>query len=495
VKAAIEVNPQYAEAYNNLGVLYRDEGEIKKAIACYDKCLALNPHSRNASQNRLLAMNYLPDADIQAIFQAHREWGIEKCKQVHIRQGYKNDYRLDRPIKVGYVSPDFFTHSVSYFIEGILANHSKTNFVIYCYSNVVKEDAKTLRLKQMAHVWRNINSKSAEEATMMIMEDGIDILVDLTGHTAGNRLDIMSLKPAPVQVTYIGYPNTTGLPTIDYRFTDAVVDPVDTKQCYVEELVRLPHCFLCYSPSPDAGQVAPTPYLKNGYITFGSFNNLAKINPGVIQLWAEVLKRVPNSRMVIKCKPFACEMIRRHLQKRMQAEGIDPSRLDLFSLIPMNHDHLQAYGLMDISLDTFPYAGTTTTCEALWMGVPVITLTGDNHAHNVGSTILKQVGHEELIAHTKKDYIASAVSLASDVQQLQSIRSGLRDKMRQSYLCNSQDFTRNLENTYKLIWHKHCVQQAIKASEGTALKKVKLAKEDNSAELDAASNMKFKQER
>ncbi|ELR15334.1 udpn-acetylglucosamine--peptide n-acetylglucosaminyltransferase spindly, putative [Acanthamoeba castellanii str. Neff] len=281
----------------------------------------------------------------------------------------------------------------------------------------------------------------------MIMADEIDILVDLTGHTAGNRLDVMALKPAPVQVTYIGYPNTTGLPTIDYRFADAVTDPLDSQQRYVEELVRLPHCFLCYTPSPDAGPVAPAPCTKNGYITFGSFNNLAK-------------------RMVIKCKPFACDTIRNNFLRRLQDEGIEPARVDLLALIPLNHDHLQAYSYMDISLDTFPYAGTTTTCEALWMGVPVITLTGDNHAHNVGATILQQVGHEELIARTKESYVQAALRLASDVQRLHAIRRyriaivsiSLREKMQSSYLCNPREFTRNLEDTYSRLWRKHCLQ-------------------------------------
>lgn len=460
IEGAIRENPTYSEAYNNLGVLYRDEGLIDTAIECYEKCLAICPTSRNASQNRLLAFNYSIIATPEKIYQAHEEWGefFSSLLGKFIRPNIPIDREPSRKLRIGYISGDFFTHSVSYFIDAILTNHDRDSFHVICYSNVVKEDNKTQRFKSLASTWKSVYGLSAHQVATMIAEDRIDILVELSGHSAANRLDVMALKPAPIQVTYIGYPNTTGLKQIDYRFADEITDPLDTKQQYTEKLIRLPKCFLCYSPPLDAcGPVVPLPCLTNGYITFGSFNNLAKINSEVLDLWAEILKRVPNSRFVIKCKPFASESVQRKFKEQFVSRGISASRIDLLSLLPSLHDHLQSYRLMDLSLDTFPYAGTTTTCEALWMGVPVIPLKGVVHAQNVGLSLLKNIGEpvDSLIANSKEEYISLAIQLANDTKRLKTIRETLRTKMKQSYLCRGKEFTKNIESVYRNIWKKH----------------------------------------
>ncbi|KAH8935464.1 hypothetical protein BDL97_17G028800 [Sphagnum fallax] len=460
IEKAILANPTYAEAYNNLGVLHRDAGNISLAVDAYEHCLQIDPDSRNAGQNRLLAINYINDGGDDELYIAHRLWGKRFNCLFPKFMSWENSKKMDRPLVIGYISPDFFTHSVSYFIEAPLVHHDYTNYQIVVYSAVVKADAKTHRFKETVlrrgGVWRDVYGIAEKRVADLVREDKVDILVELTGHTANNRLGVMACRPAPVQVTWIGYPNTTGLPTIDYRFTDALADPPTTKQKHVEELVRLSGCFLCYTPSPEAGPVVQTPALTNGFVTFGSFNNLAKITPRVLQVWARILCAIPTSRLVVKCKPFCCDSVREGFLAKLQKLGVESLRIDLLPLILLNHDHMQAYSLMDISLDTFPYAGTTTTCESLYMGVPCVTMAGLVHAHNVGVTLLHQVELDKLVARTDDEYVRKAIELANDVSALASLRSALRNRMLKSLLCNGQTFMRGLEEKYRSLWHRYC---------------------------------------
>jgi protein O-GlcNAc transferase len=470
------------------GVLKRDEGRIDEAISAYEACLAIDPLSRNAGQNRLLALNSIGRSHesmvdtMEHVWQAHRDWGTTFANHVaHERYTtWSNTKHLSRtlahplpsrPLRIGYISADFFTHSVSYFIEAPLKYADPTRTFVVCYANVARRDKKTQLLESYAHAWRAIHDKSAKEVCELIRADGIDILIELTGHTAGNRLDVMALKPAPIQVTWIGYPNTTGLPTVDYRFCDAIVDPVDTQQKYSETLVRLSGPFLCYTPPAEAPAVSDSPALHRGYVTFGSFNNLAKINEDVLNAWCMILNQVPNSRMLIKCKPFASATVAGKMLQRFADRGIDASRVDLVPLLPTTSEHLATYAGVDISVDTFPYAGTTTTCESLYMGTPVVTYkreTCNNHAHNVGASLISRIpGAELLIArsiqqvqstHTSDpravgcvsdahlslrcrwslplQYVSTAVSLASNLPRLQQLRQHLRPAMLQSPLCD-----------------------------------------------------------
>jgi len=314
--------------------------------------------------------------------------------------------------------------------------------------------------------WRSIVGLTEVQVSDIIHKDQIDILVELTGHTANNRLDVLCCKPAPIKVTWIGYPNTTGLSTIDYRITDKYVDPLDTEQPYVESLLRTPNCFLSYTPSPEAPDVINSPpAIENGFITFGSFNNLAKIGNKVIALWSRILKSVPNSRLLVKAKPFANSEIQQKFTASFEKEGISSNRLDLLSLIPSCSEHLRAYGLIDIALDTFPYAGTTTSCEALFMGVPVVVLRGkSNHAHNVGVSLLYNIGLCELIAESPNDCVRISVELASDLPRLRDYRKTIRPKMLASPLCDGITFTKDLESIYIDIFTKWCNDQKEKNS-------------------------------
>ncbi|GAB2255170.1 hypothetical protein Droror1_Dr00008948 [Drosera rotundifolia] len=460
IEKAIIANPSYAEAYNNLGVLYRDAGDISRAIEAYEHCLKLDPDSRNAGQNRLLAMNYINEGDDDKLYEAHRGWGERFMGLFSQYTSWDNPKDPDRPLTIGYVSPDFFTHSVSYFIEAPLCHHDYNNYKVFVYSAVVKPDAKTIKFREKVMkkggIWRDMYGIDEKKVASIVREDKVDILVELTGHTANNKLGMMACRPAPIQVTWIGYPNTTGLPAIDYRITDALADPPDMKQKHVEELVRLPECFLCYTPSPEAGPVSPTPAILNGFCTFGSFNNLAKITPKVLQVWARILCAVPNSRLVVKCKPFCSDSIRLRFLSALEQLGVESVRVDLLPLILLNHDHMHAYSLMDISLDTFPYAGTTTTCESLYMGVPCVTMEGRVHAHNVGVSLLKNIGLGHLVAKTEDEYVKLAVKLALNVTALSELKMSLRDFMLKSPVCDGEGFTRGLESVYRHMWRRYC---------------------------------------
>ncbi|PIN16656.1 protein O-GlcNAc transferase [Handroanthus impetiginosus] len=487
IEKAIVANPTYAEAYNNLGVLYRDAGNISLAVEAYEQCLKIDPDSRNAGQhaNDLLCLKwksagaefltvifYYPKflRGIESLLSCKEtqellycwgwDWGRRFMRLFPQYTSWDNIKDPERPLVIGYVSPDYFTHSVSYFIEAPLIYHDYGNYRVVVYSAVVKADAKTNRFRDrvLKHggTWRDIYGIDEKKVASLVREDKVDILVELTGHTANNKLGMMACRPAPVQVTWIGYPNTTGLPTVDFRITDALADPPHTKQKHVEELVRLPDSFLCYTPSPEAGPVSPTPALSNGFITFGSFNNLAKITPKVLQVWARILCAVPNSRLIVKCKPFCCDSVRQQFLSTLEKLGLESLRVDLLPLILLNHDHMQAYSLMDISLDTFPYAGTTTTCESLYMGVPCVTMGGLVHAHNVGVSLLKTVGLSNLVAKNEDEYVELALKLASDVTALANLRMRLRDLMLKSPLCGGPKFIQGLESVYRNMWRRYC---------------------------------------
>ncbi|KAK9823008.1 hypothetical protein WJX81_006345 [Elliptochloris bilobata] len=422
LQAALTAAPDYAEAHNNLGVLQRDVGAIKEAIASYERCLELAPESRNAGQNRLLALNYIMPGEDAAVCAAHTQWG-EAFQRMHPPMQALVAEEVDadpaRPLVVGYVSPDLFTHSVSYFAEAPLALHNSTRVRHIVYSCVPMADAKTARLRAAVAAaggaWHEVGALPEAELAARVRADRCDVLVELTGHTAGNRLGVLAMRPAPVQVTWIGYPNSTGLGAVGYRLTDAAADPPDTAQTYAEELVRLPGCFLCYTPAADVPPVAPLPALEHGFVTFGSFNALAKVTPEVLRLWARILAAVPDARLLLKNKPFACESARAHFLAALAAEGVAPARVDVLPLTAGTAEHLALYAALDVSLDPFPYAGTTTTCESLFMGVPVVTLAGACHAHNVGVSLLEAVGLQRgWVAASHDEYVALAVAAAHD---------------------------------------------------------------------------------
>ena len=452
----------YSEAYINLGKFYQDTGDVEQAVELYSKCIAVCRVGGNAAHNRLLALNYSIARTCDEVSEQHLAWGRDAEAAAAPRGPYANSRDPARRLRVGYVSPDFNAHSVAYFAEVLLRDRDPASTHVTCFYAQRKEDSMTRRFRALADEWVDVALKSTSEVAALVRAREIDILVDLAGHTAGNRLDVFAAAPAPVQVAWIGYPNTSGLLRMDYRFTDARADPPATTQRFSEALVRLPHCFLCYTPPHDAPPVAPPPSDVLGYVAFGTFNNVAKINARVVRLWARVLLAVPESQLILKSRAFAAKDIKATCQLAFAKMGVDKARIDMRMVHVATRDHLASYAHMDIALDPFPYAGTTTTLEALHMGVPVVTLRAApgaadaNHAHNVGVSLLAQAGLSELVAESEEAYLSIAVALAKDPARLRALRETLRERLQASPLCDGTRFMRDVEAAYRRMWHAHC---------------------------------------
>jgi len=452
---AAELNPAHAEAYCGIGAALVSFGEVEEAISKLQHALQLRPTDHKIHSSVLFTLNYRQNYDGPGVFKEHARWGLGHALNTTFR--HINTPQPERRLRVGYVSPDLYTHSVAYFFEPLLANHNPDEVEIFCYSDVAKPDDTTERLKTLATHWRATHGISDRELADRIHSDQIDILVDLTGHTNNNRLSVFSAKPAPVQVTYLGYPNTTGLTAIDYRLTDAWADPLGlSDDYYTEELFRLPKGFLSYLPPADAPAVAASPVTTAGHVTYGSFNHLPKITPAVVELWATLLHATPNARLVLKNNSLSSRYARERYLKLFADNGVGPERIEFLERAPTLAAHLDSYSKVDIALDTFPYNGTTTTCEALYMGVPVVTLTGDLHASRVGASLLNQIGATELIAETPQDYVNKASRLAQDHDELIRTRATLRDQITQSPLCDGKGFAVQLESAYREMWKRWC---------------------------------------
>lgn len=451
-EVALEANPKDAEAYNNLALLYRDQCDLGACLEHLDKCISLEPENPHAGSNRLMSLLYLSDRTQEEVFEAHRSWGgqLERRIPAVDRSWQRANGSVGPPIRVGYISPDFYAHSVSYFIHAALRFHDPTFVHVTCYSDVSVEDDKTRLFRSLVPCWRHIWGKPDAEVAELIHADRIDVLVDLTGHTGNNRLGVFARQPAPVQVTWIGYAHTTGLSRMGYRISDEHADPPDAPGLTTEKLVYLPECFLCYTPPDNAPPVALRPAQEAyGCITFGCFNNLAKVSPVTIRLWSHLLQKVPDARLFLKSKALQCQKVQEKFRKAFAAYGIEGARLDLSGLQAQTGSHLQMYSLVDVALDTSPYAGTTTTCEALYMGIPVVTLKGHRtHAQNVGASLLHAVQLGDLVATTEDDFVHKAASLARDVIRLSALRAGLRQRMLKSVLCDGSRHVARLERLF-----------------------------------------------
>jgi protein O-GlcNAc transferase len=451
LKKAAQLAPRDPRPMHNLGVVMSDIGLAEDAVGAFSSALALNPLFNEAHSALLMTLNYHPGYTPRQRFDAHRQWGSRHGGAPRM---FDNDRTSGRRLRVGYVSPDFCRHPVSWFIEPILKSHDRAKFEVYCYADVSQADDVTARLRGLPVVWREITALGHDAAAQMIRGDKIDILVDLAGHTRRGRLLMFARRPAPVQVTYLGYPNTTGLTAMDYRLTDAYADPPgESDQLHTEKLIRLAGGFLCYCPPADSPPVGTR---QAGTITFGSFNNMAKLTSEAIALWSKILAAVPGSRLLLKNQSLGDPQVAQRLAEAFAREGVEKSRLELRPPAAQTADHLRVYGEVDIALDTFPYNGTTTTCEALWMGVPVITLAGDTHAGRVGASLLHQVGLAELIGKSAEEYAALAVGLAGDAGRLESLRAGMRDRLRQSPLLDARRITAEIESAYQSMWQTWC---------------------------------------
>jgi predicted O-linked N-acetylglucosamine transferase (SPINDLY family) len=462
-RRALALDPRFADACNNLGNALADQGREKDAEIAYRRALVLRPDFFAAEQNlnRWAAFNlcYRADLDPPAVFAAHRDWGRTAMARVAGEPApiLANTRNPDRLLRLGFVSPDFRQHSVAYFLEPLLEALDRSRFASIAYAEVAVPDAVTDRLRGLCAEWRSTVGLSDAEVARQVVADRIDILIDLAGHTERSRLTAFASKPAPVTMTWLGYPTTTGLPTIDWRLTDAIADPPGLgDDLHTERLYRLPGGFLCYRAPEQAPAVAPLPALARGHVTFGSFNNLAKVTPAVVERWAAILQRMPGSRLLLKEKRVVDPMFRQRYIDRFAAHGIGEEQLEFMGQIVGTAGHLDAYGRIDVALDPFPYNGTTTSCEALWMGVPVVTMLGDRHSGRVGASLLAHLDLPELVASTPDGYIDAAVALASDIGALAELRRALRGRMAASPLCDAAGFARRFEAALREMWRAWC---------------------------------------
>jgi len=462
-REAIRLKPDYAQGYNNLAATLTGLGRAEEVVWCLRKLVELRPGSSVAGSDLLLALHYVDGVGRHELLEEHVSWAERHAKPLyaaarphHVAEDERDP---ERRLRVGYVSPDFRDYPAARFFEPLLAGHNRAKFDVFCYSDVSQPDAVTARLRAYGDVWRDIAGIPDERVAQVIGQDQVDILVDLAGHMANPRLLLFARKPAPVQVTYIGYPDTTGLQTIDYRITDEWHDPFDSAQdappgvseaYHTEELVRLPRCCWSYAPGEDLPAVGALPAASTGVITFGVMNRLVKVTRQMTELWRRILAVVPHSRlMVLVARGVEAEP---SVRERFTKAGIDAGRLLLVPQRP-RREYLELLNQVDVGLDTFPYAGMTTTCDALWMGVPTVTLAGQTHVSRTGVSLLSAVGLPELIARTPEQYVEIAVGLASDLPRLAALRAGLRERVGRSPLGDGAGLAAAIEAAYREMWH------------------------------------------
>ncbi len=455
-QAAIQLQPDFAEAHNNLGHAFKDQGQLDEAISSYRTAIELKPDFTKAHSNLILTQCCHPGYDAATVAEEARRWNERFATPLKpLIKLHQNDRSPERRLRIGYVSADFREHAVARFLLPLFADYDHQNFEIFAYAQLPTPDAITHQFQAHADFWRSIVGVSDEQVVEMIRQDRIDILIDLAGHTGNNRLLLFARKPAPVQVTYLGFPATTGLEAMDYRLTDDFADPQgQTESYHSEKLIRLPATAWCYhpgsSPAPMARQAGP--------ITFGSFNSFAKVTEPMLQRWAEILQAVPDSRLLLKAVGLSSKTVRERVRKILSEAGFGPDRLELLDPVATHSAHIASYQKIDIALDTFPYHGTTTTCEALWAGVPVVSLAGTRHVSRVGVSLLSNVGLPDLVAHSVDEYMQIAVKLANDLPRLANLRSTLRQRMEASPLMDAPRFARNIEAAYRQMWRTWCGQ-------------------------------------
>ena len=450
---SLQLKPNRALTHNNLGGALKDVGDLDAALAAFRAALQADPTFAPAHSNLLCLLHFHPDFDAAAIAAEHRVFQQRHADPLRSAiLPHTNNRDPDRRLRIGYVSPDFRDHAVGLFLLPLLAAHDHASVDVFCYSDTPAPDAITERLRAHADVWRSIAGQSHEQVAAIIRNDQIDILVDLTMHLANNRLLAFARKPAPVQVSYLAYCASTGLSAMDYRLTDSRLDPPDAPDFYCEKSIRLPNAYWCYAQTHPTPEVSSLPAQHNGQITLGCLNNFCKVSPNALSTWAALLARVPNSRLVIHAAPGKH---RQRVTSFFAQHGIAPDRIAFTGKMNWG-EYCHQYQQIDIALDPFPYGGGGTTCDALWMGVPVITLAGQTAVGRGGVSILSTIGLPELIARTPEQYIELAANLASDLPRLSALRATLRPRMAGSPLMNSRQFARDIESAYRQMWHNWC---------------------------------------
>ena len=462
-----EARVQLVRANRIIGVanLLTAQGRTKDAAAALKEICQKFPDEPAGWTNYASTLNYLEDAPLDEILRAHIQYAAAVRKRVGAaRTQWNVTPDPERPLRVGIVSPDLRRHAIVSFLAPLLEHYDRSQWHLTAYSVHRIQDDVSERLKSLVDAWRWFPTAHTQHLVRRIVEDRIDVLIDLSGHTEMNKLEAMHLRPAPVQATYLGYPNTTGLDTIDLRIIDSITDPPGSDALASEKLVRIDPCFLCFKPIDHAPPLALPPLLERSNVSFGSFNLPKKISPGTLAMWGRLLAAVPNSTLVLKHAVLTQEWMREQLAARLVDAGIDASRVSILPPAPGYTDHLAAYANIDIALDTYPYHGTTTTCEAMWMGVPVITLRGDRHAARVGCSLLSAVGLGDLIANDAHDFVAIGTRLAADRERLIAWRtaglSSLREQMTRSLLCDAKAFSVRFQSAIRDAWRAWCAGRA-----------------------------------
>lgn len=456
---AIARDPAFAPAHNCLAGALNQAGKVREAVDAFARAAAVAPGFHVAWSNRLLCMNYLP-GPAEALAAEHRAWG----RRVEVEVGpapddHRNDPDPDRRLRVGYLSPDLRAHPVAAVLEPLLAGHDPDEVEVVafdCWTG--PKDGVTARLRALVHAWRDVGWLDDAALAALVRRERIDVLVDLAGHTGGNRLPVLARRPAPVQATYLGYPNTTGLATVDLRLTDATADPPDADALHTERVVRLGRCFLAWGPPDPSPLPAPLADDDPRACTFGCFNNLSKISSDTVALWARLLRETPGARLLLKNHSLAHATVRARVEGLFAAHGVTADRLVLTGRLG-HAEHLALHDRVAVALDPFPYNGTVTTLEALWMGVPVITLAGDRHAARVGASLLEAAGLRALIATTPDEYLEVARSLLADRARLRELKRGLRARVLASPLVDGESLARRVEVACRDAWRAWCARR------------------------------------
>jgi predicted O-linked N-acetylglucosamine transferase (SPINDLY family) len=455
-RQAIRLNPDLAETYVNLSIALEENWQFDEAIVANRNAIRLKPDYPRAHSNLLFRMNFHSGCDSAAILREARQWDDHHGKPLrHLMLPHKNTREPDRRLRIGYVSPDLHHHVVGWNLLPLLSQHDRKQFEIFCYSSSTRPDAKTKQLQRYCDQWREVERLSDELLAAQIRADGIDVLIDLSLHTAQNRLRTFAIAPAPVQITYLGYCGTSGVEAMNYRFSDPYLDPPEQDlNCYSEQTIRLPETYWCYAPGGPVPDPSPLPAEQNGHITFGSMNQFAKVSSAAIDLWCEILKQTPGSRLLIHA--LAGEYLAA-TRDRFDQLGITPDRVEFIDR-QVWEPYIHIYHRIDIGLDPFPYNGGITTCDTLVMGVPVISLSGQTPVGRGGRSILCNIGLPNLVAYSPEQYVNLAVALAGDLPRLRELRKSLRRRMQASPLMNAPRFARNVEAAYRDAWRRWCAK-------------------------------------
>jgi len=452
-RRAIELRPSWSGPRNNLGVVWKDQGLLDEAVASFRQALDLNPDDAQTHSNLLDALQYRPEVTLAELAAAHAEYEQRHAAPLYASPPQVLDRDPRRPLRLGFVSADLGRHPVGYFLIRALENLDRRHFHVTCYSDRDMSDDMTGRFRAVAATWRDSSGVPDEQLARQIREDRIDILFDLAGHTAHSRLLVFARKPAPVAITWLGYVGTTGLRTIDYLLADRHEVPVESESYYCERVLRLPEGYVCYDPPAHSPPVGPLPALTATRFTLASFNNPAKITAEVVRVWSKILQRLPRSRLVLKYRRLNSRGTQSRLRELFGAQGISAERVELMGWSPQP-ELLSWYGQVDLALDTFPYSGGLTTCEALWMGVPVVTCPGETFASRHSLSHLTTVGLTETIARDLDEYVELAVALAEGLPRLAAIRAGLRQRVAASPLCDGPRFAADFSSILRQTWEE-----------------------------------------